>query len=210
MTKTNERFWGPALGWGLLLVAVLSFGAFAGEPMTGTCMFILMPYFAALAVVLPVVRTRRFGAATVAYLPYAALGAVPLYIFDYAQSHALKGLWALAIWALSGPLIGVSIDTAWSLSGKLRDGARAALAGAVAQAVTFGVMLLGLTYLYVDPSAADSHLRLFDTSWYFTAPWMIANGAFGGFTAWALSRARSPRAESGGRRLGSDGVPARG
>lgn len=50
------------------------------------------------------------------------------------------------------------------------------------------MILLGLTQLYVDPTAADSHARLFDTYYYFTAPWMVVNGAFGGFTAWALWR----------------------
>lgn len=34
----------------------------------------------------------------------------------------------------------------------------------------------------------QSRARLFDTYYYFTAPWMVANGAFGGFTAWALWR----------------------
>lgn len=193
---TSTRLWAPALGWGLVLVAVYSFGAFVGEQMSGTCMFIIMPFFAALAAVAPVVLTRRFWAATIAYLPYALLGVVPLFIFDYLQSHALKGLWALAIWALSGPIIGLCVDVAWRLAAGLRDWTRSALTGAVAQGSTFAVMLLGLTYLYVDPTAADSHLRLFDTQWYFTAPWMAANGAFGGFAAWALARVLALRGEA--------------
>jgi hypothetical protein len=50
-------------------------------------MFILMPCFAAAAATVPVIRTGRFGAGVVTYIPYAALGFVPLYLFDYAQPH---------------------------------------------------------------------------------------------------------------------------
>jgi hypothetical protein len=44
----------------------------------------------------------------------------------------------------------------------------------------------------VDPTAADSHLRLFDTGYWFTLPWMTANGACGGFAAYALMRLHTP------------------
>ena len=54
-------------------------------------------------------------------------------------------------------------------------------------------MLLGLTCLYVDPTAADSHLRLFDTWYWFTLPRLVANGAFGGFAAHALAREAGAR-----------------
>jgi ABC-type Co2+ transport system permease subunit len=84
--------------------------------------------------------------------------------------------------------IGLCADLAYRLSGRLEQRWRGALAGTAAQAATFAVMALGLTLLYVDPSGADSHVRLFDTYYYFTAPWMVLNGALGGFAAWALRR----------------------
>jgi hypothetical protein len=194
------------LFWGLVLVLVFGFGAFVGEKYSGTCMFILMPYFAALAAALPLVQVGRFGAGLATYLPYAVLGFAPLFYFDWLQSHALRGLWAVILWAAAGPLIGLCADLAYRLAARLPERWRAAVAGAVLQAATFATMLLGLTLLYVDPSGADSHTRLFDTYWYFTAPWMIANGAFGGFTAWALARRRP--AASGIPRLWS-GRPLR-
>ncbi len=190
--KTSVSFWKTALGWGMVLTLVLSFGAFVGERYSGTCMFILMPFFAALAAVSPILRTERFGAGVATYLPYAVLGFVPLFLFDYLQSHALKGFWALLVWSATGPLIGLCADVVFRAGRSLRDWLRAALTGGAVQAVTFGVMLLGLTFLYRDPSAADSHLRLFDTRWYFTAPWMIVNGGFGGFAALAIARERMP------------------
>jgi hypothetical protein len=191
--KEGEWSWRTVLGWGVVLTLVLGFGAFVGEAFSGTCMFVLMPYFAALAAVMPIVLTGRFGAGIATYLPYAVLGFVPLLMFDWLQSHALKGVWALFVWAGSGLVIGAAADSAWWAGRRLGTGWRAALTGAVVQLATFFVMLLGLTYLYVDPTAADSHLRLFDTHWYFTVPWMTVNGAFGGFTAASFAE-RSRRA----------------
>ena len=56
------------------------------------------------------------------------------------------------------------------------------------QAVTFVVMLVGLTYLYLPNSSMASHLRFFDQKWLFTLPWILVNGAFGGYTAYALTK----------------------
>jgi hypothetical protein len=181
-----SRFWRTSLLWGLALFLVYGFGAFVGERYSGTCMFILVPYFAALAASVPVLQTGRFGAGIVTYLPYAVIGFVPLFYFDWLQSRALHGLWAVFVWTASGPLIGLCADLAYRLTARLAERWRGVLVGAVVQAATFAFMLLGLTRLYVDPSGADSHVRLFDTHYYFTAPWMVVNGAFGGFTAWAL------------------------
>ncbi len=202
MMKREPRFWKTTLLWGLVLTVVLSFGAFVGEKYAGACMFILMPYFAAIAATLPIVFLGRFGAGLATYLPYAVLGFAPLFYFDWLQSHALRGLWAVIVWTATGPLIGLCADLAYRLSARLGERWRAAAAGAAVQAATFAVMLLGLTLLYVDPSGADSHVRLFDTYWYFTAPWMIANGAFGGFTAAAFrqaARRKTPAASSRAR-----------
>ncbi len=174
--------------WGLALTAVLAVGAFAGEGATGTCMFILMPYFVGLAATMPILKIRRFGAGIGTYIPYAVLGFVPLLVFDWMQSHALRGLWAVFVWSATGPFIGLCADAAYRLSAKLHDRTRAIIVGAVVGAVTFATVLVGLTSLYVDPTAADSHARLFDVKWFFNAPWMALNGAFGGYTAYAIRK----------------------
>jgi hypothetical protein len=82
----------------------------------------------------------------------------------------------------------VALDGFWldRLADRLPGRWRAIILGAAAQAVTFVVMLLGLTYLYVADSSMSSHLRFLDQKWLFTLPWMLVNGAFGGYTAYAL------------------------
>ncbi len=187
--KRNPRFWRTSLLWGLALTLVLGFGALV-EGLSGACMFILMPSFAALAAVMPILKLERFGTGLVTYLPYALLGFAPLFYFDWLQNRALVGLWAVFLFSATGPLIGLCADLAYKLSDRLDQRWRGAITGAAMQAATFAVMALGLTLLYVDPSGAESHVRLFDTRYYFTAPWMMMNGAMGGFTAWALQPAR--------------------
>jgi len=191
MISTKWKPWAVILVWGLLLVAVLMVGAvieLAG--VSGTCMFVLVPAFAAMAATYPILRVGRFGTGVLTYVPYAVIGFVPLLVFDWLQDHSLRGLWAVFVWMASSPLIGLCADLAHRLAARLGDRARAMITGAAVQAATFVVMLLGLMYLYVDPSAADSHLRLFDTWYWFTLPWMAVNGAFGGFAAHALAHPR--------------------
>jgi hypothetical protein len=194
MTGTMGKPWAIILAWGFILVAVLMVGAMielAG--VSGTCMFVLVPAFAAMAATYPILRVGRFGTGVLTYLPYAVIGFVPLLLFDWLQDHSLRGLWAVFVWTVSSPLIGLCADLAFAAAGRMRTRARAAITGATVQAATFVVMLLGLTYLYVDPTAADSHLRLFDTWYWFTLPWMVANGAFGGFAAHELARETGAR-----------------
>jgi hypothetical protein len=59
---------------------------------------------------------------------------------------------------------------------------------AVMQAAQFVVALLGLRYLYVPTSSMAGHLYLYSEQWFFTLPWMALNGAFGGYTAYALRK----------------------
>ncbi len=179
--------WKSILLWGFVLVAILMVGAVIdGTGVSGTCMFILVPYLAAIAGTIPVLTIKRFGVGALVYVPYALIGFFPLYYFDWLQSHSLIGLWAVFVWSLTGPLIGVSLDLANLLGGRLNERTRAILIGAVMQAMTFAVMLIGLTYLYTPTSNMASHLHFFDRQWFFTLPWMVVNGGFGGYTAYTL------------------------
>jgi hypothetical protein len=190
--------WKTILVWGLAIIGVNTVGAYAGERYSGTCMFILIPYFTSLAAVMPAVKVKRFGAITGAFIPYFALGFIPLYYYDWLQQRSLVGLWAVFAFSASGLLIGLFADLACLAARRLREGARMATTGAVVQIVTFITMLVGLKYLYLNSAVAVGHLHFFDKEWFFTLPWLALNGAFGGYTAYALGgRARGATATAG-------------
>ncbi len=186
--------------WGLALTAVLSVGAFPGEMFSGTCMFILVPGFAAFAATMSVATVRRFGATMGAYVPYAVIGFFPLFFFDWQQTHALVGAWAAVVFALSSFVIGLAADAAWTLAARLSDRTRAIIVGVVLESVTFFVMFFGLQYLYVPSADPGGHIHFFTREWFFTLPWMAVNGAFGGWAAWAVASSRRRALAAEGQR----------
>jgi hypothetical protein len=179
--------WKTMLLWGLAIVAVYAVSSFTTEPYSGTCMFILIPYFMSLVSVIPAVKLKRFGVTVGAYIPYVVLGFFPMYFFEWVQAKSLIGLWAVFAFCAPGLLIGLSADAAYLLTGRFGEGTRAAAAGAAVQIMTFLTMLFGFTYLYANP-AANAHLHFFNKEWYFTLPWMALNGAFGGYSTFAFVR----------------------
>lgn len=190
---------------GLTLVGVLMAGAMIDSSgVSGTCMFILVPYFAAIAAVYPVLAVNRFGTGILVYLPYALIGFFPLYYFDWLQSGALVGLWAVFVWSATGPLIGACLDLTMALTSRLNKATRAITAGAVMQAATFFMILLGFTFLYHPTAAGAGHLHFFNREWFFTLPWMAVNGAFGGYTAYSLiSRSHAKESVPAGKTAGA-------
>jgi len=187
--RTTQQPWKTILIWGLAVVAVLMLGAVIDNSgVSGTCMFILVPYFAAICGVFPVLALNRMGTGVLVFVPYALIGFAPLYYFDYLQTHQLVGLWAVFAFSASGPLIGAALDLANLLTARYGERTRAICMGAAMQAMTFVVTLLGLRYLYVPTSAMAGHVLFYTREWYFTLPWMAVNGAFGGYTAYTLKK----------------------
>lgn len=190
--KTTSKAWKTILIWGLVLVAILMIGAVIDmTSITGTCMFILVAYFAAIAGTIPVITIRRFGTGILVFIPYVLIGFVPLYYFDWMQKESLVGLWAVFASSLSGILIGAGLDLVAHLTGKSSERMRAIAVGTTMQVMTFIVMLVTLKYLYLPVSDMAAHVHFFDQRWFFTLPWMAVNGAFGGYTAYALTNRRA-------------------
>jgi hypothetical protein len=175
--------------WSFILIAILMVGAVIDNAgVSGTCMFILIPYFAAIAATIPVLKVRRVGTGILVFVPYTLVGFVPMYIFDWKQNASLVGLWAVFAAALISLFIGASLDLAWALSHKSGEKTRAIAIGATMQAATFVVMFITLKFLYLPASDMAAHVHFFDRQWFFTLPWMALNGAFGGYTAYFLTR----------------------
>ncbi len=185
--RTLLQAWKPILGWGLIFTGTYMVGAVIDiVGVSGTCMFVLMPYFASLAVTIPLLKVNRFGVGLAAYIPYVVIGFFPMYFSDWLKDHSMVAAWAALVFALSGFIIGIGLDLVYLLARRLNPRWCAVTVGAAQQAMTFVVMLVGLTYLYLPDSSMASHLRFLDQKWLFTLPWMLVNGAFGGYTAYAL------------------------
>ncbi len=183
------RSWKTILLWGMVLVAVLMVGAVIDySGVSGTCMFILMPYLSAVPAVIPVLVVRRAGTGMATFLPYVLIGFFPMYVFDWLQRPALIGLWAVFVYAASGLVIGAGMDLVHLLAGRLHERTRAILVGATMQALTFAATLVGLGYLYLPTSDMAAHVRFYDQGWFFSLPWMVLNGALGGYTAYTLRK----------------------
>ncbi len=185
--RTSTGLRKTVLFWGFAFVAIYTAGAIIdASGISGTCMFILMPAFTAFAVTMPLLTTNRFGTGVAIYVPYAMLGFPPLFFFDWLQSKSIVGLWAVFAIAASGLAIGTGLDLVNRLGARLPRSIRAISLGAVMQLLTFFCMLVVLTRLYnADPSPI-SHVRFFDRKWMFTLPWMVLNGACGGYAAHAV------------------------
>jgi hypothetical protein len=186
---TTARPWRTILFCGIIIVVVLMLGAVDDAlQISGTCMFVLMAYFAAVAGTYPVLAVNRTGTGIVVMLPYALIGILPLYFFDWRQTHSLVGAWAVVAWTAAGPLIGACMDLAHLATARYSERTRAILIGTAMQTAQFVVALVGLQYLYVPASSMAAHVYLYSQRWLFTLPWMALNGAFGGYTAYALRK----------------------
>jgi len=187
--QTTPKPWKTILIWGFAVVAVLMIGAVIDySGVSGTCMFILMPYFAAICGAFPVLALNRMGTGIWVFVPYALIGLAPLYYFDWLRDGALVGLWAVFVFAATGPLIGAALDIANRLTARFSERTRAICVGTTMQVVTFVVTLLGFRYLYVPTSSMAGHLHFYTREWFFTLPWMAINGALGGYTAYTLKK----------------------
>jgi hypothetical protein len=171
---------------GLLFVLNL-LGAFWIEPYSGSCMFVLLAYFQALVVVLPVLLLKRFGVGAAVYLPYALLGVGFEFYFEWVAQRTLISPWYALLWSLLGPMAGLLVDVTHRLTVHLHERWRAVILGIVLALATFFLTRWGLMTFYVDPSSIG-HLPFFQEKAVFSLPWMVVNGAFGGYSAYSISR----------------------
>lgn len=172
--------------FGMLWFVINLLGAFWVEPYSGSCMFVLLTGFQAVVIVLPVLLLRRFGVGVAIYLPYFVLGVGFEYYFEWVAQRTLLNPWYALLWISLGPLTGLLVDVTYRLlPGRWPERWRAVILGSVLALATFFLTRWGLLTFYVDPSAI-SHLAFFQEKAIFSLPWMVINGALGGFTAHAV------------------------
>ncbi len=150
------------------------------------CMFIMIGYLMATVVITPMMMTKKFGMGLLVYLPYALVGLPLEYYMEWVLDPVLISPWAAVIWSLIGPIVGLSTDLVYRFIPKsLHERVQGVILGIVLVIVHFLVMLAALAFLYVDPVPGLEHYL---NALGFTLPWLIMNGAFGGYTAYALSQ----------------------
>lgn len=179
--------WGAILAYGIALFAIYGASAFLIETYSGSCMFVLPVYFYALVTVLAVLRIRKFGVGAAIYLPIATLGAVMDYYGDWVVSQNLISPWYALGWTPIFLGIGLAADLAnrfapraWHLRW------RAVMVGVVFGLAFYLLVLLGLSALY-PPTDEIWHMWYFQEGVYFSLPWMLINGGFAGYSAYALA-----------------------
>ena len=186
-SPTPAKFWKTALTFGALHFLVMAVSTPLIDLPEHGCMFVTPAYFIILVIVLPILKTRRFGMGAAVFIPYAVLGFFPTYYFDWLTEQTLKGVWGVFAWCLIGPLVGLLGDLAYKyLPKSISEKRRAILIGMVLGAAIFFTTLTALATFY-KVASMDTHLRYFAQGWYFSLPWLVINGGFAGYTAHAMT-----------------------
>jgi len=183
------KFWRTVLLYGMLYVLIMFLGFVLVEPFSGGCMFIIPAYFMVLVIVLPILTLKRFGAGTAVFIPYAVVGFFMEYYYEMVIEKSLTSIWGVVGWCLTGVLVGFSGDIAHRfLPRSMNERWRAVLIGAVTGLMFFLTTLAALSWFYNSPSM-ESHYRFFTQGIYFSLPWLVVNGSFAGYTAYAVTKA---------------------
>jgi len=172
---------------GILLFFVYMIGAFWELLVTrDMCMFFMIGYLMTTVVVTPMMITKRFGMGTLVFIPYALVGLPLEYYMEWILDPVLISPWAAVIWSLIGPIVGFSTDLAYRFIPKsLQEHIQGVVLGIILAIAHFLVMLAALATLYINPGPGLEHYL---NALGFSLPWLLMNGAFGGYTAYALSQ----------------------
>lgn len=183
---SRPKFWKTAFMFGAVHFLVMTYGAFAIEQ--SDCQWVVPAYFMALPVMLSILTLRRIGAGVVVFLPYAIIGFFMVYYMDYITLHIMLSVWGAVAWCLGGLLTGFAADLAFRfLPPHLPEKWRAILAGATVGLGIYLTPLVAMTFFYV-PQPPASHYYLFTTRIVYSLSWLLVNGGFAGYTAYAIQK----------------------
>ncbi len=182
------RPWQVVLLFGLLQSAITGFGTFF-DVTAGVGMFFVpvVGHLNALVVVLPILLYRRFGIGTAVYLPWATAGLFVEYYLEYTLYQHLRSPWGAIGWCLIGLFIGLSADLAYRFLPKATgERRRAILTAGILGCSSYLLTTVAVAFFYVPTSIPFSHTIMGIAPW--ALPWLLLNSAFGGYTAYAISR----------------------
>lgn len=187
---SRRRFWLTTQTFVLVFFLVMGILGMLVEANDAGCMYVTPAFFMVLAIVYPLARLRRFGAAAAVFLLYATAGAYVEYHMQWVVERLLSSPWGGLAWGLYGVLVGVTADVTYQVLRRVRsEGWRMAITGAVTGATLFATTYLAMTTLYASPASQQTHFVFFSQRALFSLPWMVANGGFAGYGASALAGA---------------------
>ncbi len=186
--SSRPSFWKTVLLFGALHFGIMTLGNLLVEPFSGGCVFVIPAYFMVLPVILSILIVRRVGAGTAVFLPYAIVGVFPVYYFDWVVGRTLLSPWGALSWSVFGLLTGLAGDLTYRfLPATTTEKRRAIFVGAVIGLAVFIATWAALTFFYIS-QPPESHYRFFTTGIWFSLPWLIVNGGFAGYTAYAMTK----------------------
>ena len=181
-------FWRPVWRYGIPLFLIYGLAAFLVEQYSGSCMFVLPIYFYALVTTLGVLKEDHFGTGLAIFFPFALLGPVMDYYGDWVYDRNLINPWYALGWAPVFLAFGLAADLAHSYApAGWHPRWRAVSLGVIFGLVFFVLVLLALSLLY-PRSDEEWHLWYFREGAFFSLPWMLINGGFAGYSAYAITR----------------------
>ncbi len=122
------------------------------------------------------------------YSLYALSGLFVEYYMDWVVDRVLVGLWAVAVWCVLGLATGMCADLAFRyLPYSLSDRWRAVATGVTVGVATFLSVTVALTFFYIKAEPTTYTANYFSVA-YYGVPFMLLSSAFGGYTAYAISK----------------------
>lgn len=192
---SRTRFWLTTQTFGLVFFLVMGILGMLVETHDAGCMYVTPAFFMVLAVVYPLARLRRFGAATSVFLLYATAGSYIEYHMQWVVERQLASPWGALAWGLLGMLVGLMADLTFRLlPAAVPPGWRGVVTGALTGAAFFATTYVAMTTLYASPASQQTHFVFFSSRALFSLPWMTLNGAFAGYCSMALAAGFGRRA----------------
>ncbi len=116
------------------------------------------------------------------------------YYMEYVRAHSLRSAWGAVGWCVFGLATGLSADLAYRfLPGRWTDRRRAIVTGLVLGLVNFGLVTTAVSFFYNPPLFISGRPPFLGDPTFtsiapWALPWMLLCSAFGGYTAYAISR----------------------
>lgn len=187
LDSKSSNFWRPALVYGLPLFAVYGAAAFFVELYSGSCMFVIPIYFYTVVTVLGILNQSRFGTGVAIFIPFALLGPLMDYYGDWVYDQNLISPWYALGWAPVFLGFGLAADLAHRYAPRGWHPRLRAVTVGVAFGLAFYLLVLFALSAFYPATLEEWHIWYFREGVYFTLPWMLINGGFAGYTAYALS-----------------------